>query len=305
MRRLRNLKRGVLVLLGGALSVAPCLQARTCGGAGDVVGSYGWLGVRTAEFVPVAVLAPGTNVGSSTALGSLIAGTSNAPAFASVGRLYFDGNGGVFATAMPGAIQMPSGTYGLNGDCTMSMTLTDAFATPAAAGLTPTQGSATFEGIVVKGGNEIDLIQTGSSTGTTLTLRKARQSCTIDILGSAFGIIATGVATTPTVSATGTTSTPVSTPFSLTGRFVSDGAGNLVQDAVGLASPLTNREITGTYTVNGDCTGTATLTTADGKKRGANFVIVTEGPNFATAPLALQLAFSDSGVVGSGIAHQQ
>jgi hypothetical protein len=89
------------------------------------------------------------------------------------------------------------------------------------------------------------------------------------------------------------------------GRFVADGAGNLVQDAIAVASPLSNRKITGTYTVNLDCTGTATLITADGKKRGANFVIVTGGSDLTNGPQAMELAFTDTGVVGSGVAQQQ
>jgi hypothetical protein len=86
---------------------------------------------------------------------------------------------------------------------------------------------------------------------------------------------------------------------------VSDGAGNLVTDSVAQASPLSNRKVTGTYTVNTDCTGTATLITADGTKRGARFVIVTQGSDLTNGPQALEFSFSDSGVVGSGLAQQQ
>jgi hypothetical protein len=184
----------------------------------------------------------------------------------------------------------------------VSATLTDAFATPAGAGLTPTQLSATFEGVLVEGGNEIDLTETGPSTGTIVTLTKTKQSCTIDSVFSAFGISAGGVTTTPGATAG---STPTTAPFSILGRFVADGAGNLVQDSIAQASPLTNRKITGTYTVNMDCTGTATLITADGKKRGANFVIVTQGSDLGNGPQALEFAFTDPGVLASGVAQQQ
>ncbi len=194
------------------------------------------------------------------------------------------------------------GTYTVNLDCTVSATLTEAFATPAAAGLTPTQASTTLEGVVVEGGNEIDLTQTGSSAGTIVTLKKTQQSCTIDGLSSSFGISATGVTTTP-APITGTTAT--ATPFSILGRFVADGAGNLVEDSIAQASPLADRQVTGTYTVNADCTGTATLLTPDGKKRGANFVIVTQGTNLTNGPQTLEFAFTDAGVVGSGLAQQQ
>jgi hypothetical protein len=295
MRRPMKLQRSICVMLCG-VAIVPVLAARTCGGNGDVVGSFGWLAGRSLEFVPVPVTPPGTFTGSSTPIGSLVVGSLNPATFASVGRLFLDGNGGVFASSTPGGIQTPAGTYTVNLDCTVSATLTDAFATPAGAGLTPTQASATFEGVVVDGGNEIDLMQIGSSTGTAVTLNKTKQSCTIDGVFSAFGISATGVTTT-----TGTTTAP----FSIVGRFVADGAGNLVEDAIAQASPLNNRKITGTYAVNMDCTGTAILVTADGKRRGANLVIVTQGSDLTNGPQALEFSFTDSGVVGSGVAQQQ
>jgi hypothetical protein len=304
MKRSSKLQCAFIVTMGVVLTNVPALQARSCNGNGDVIGSFGWLGVRTTDFVPVPATPPGTVGGSSTPIGGLLAGASNMAAFSSVGRIFLDGNGGVFATSTPGGVQTPAGTYTVNLDCTVSATLTDAFATPGAAGITPTPASATFEGVMVQGGNEIDLMQTGSSTGTSLTLKKTKQSCTIDGVFSSFGISAAGV-TTNTVLSSAQSVAPTSAPFSILGRFVADGAGNLVQDAIAVASPLSNRKITGTYTVNLDCTGTAILITADGKKRGANFVIVTGGSDLTNSPQAIEFAFTDTGVVGSGVAQQQ
>jgi hypothetical protein len=301
MRILRKLQRFIVVVLCG-VAIVPTLAARSCGGTGDVVGSFGWLGIRTSDFVPLPVTPPGTATGSSTPLGALIVGAVNTAAFTSVGRVFLDGNGGVFAASAPGGIQTPAGTYTVNLDCTVSATFTDVFATPGGAGLTPTQASATFEGVLVQGGNEIDLTQTGSSAGTSVVLKKTKQSCTIDGVFSAFGISASGVTTTPNAIIG---SAPTTAPFGILGRFVADGAGNLVQDAIAQASPLNNRKVTGTYTVNMDCTGTATLVTADGKKRGANIVIVTQGSDLTNGPQAMEFAFTDAGVVGSGVAQQQ
>jgi hypothetical protein len=310
MKRISMLTRVSTVVLGGALAMAPSLQARTCSGNGDVVGSFGWIATRDSAFVPAASTPPGTTIaGSSTLVGGLVTGAANTAAFASVGRVAFDGNGGVFASSTPGGPIAQVGTYTVNGDCTISTSLTDAFALPGGAGLTPVQANATFEGVVVQGGGEVDLMQTGSIGGTILTLRKTRQYCSTDGLASAFGISATGVSTSTVLNVnnngTASSSTPTTTPFSLVGRFVADGAGNLVEDNIAFASPLTNREVTGTYTVNVDCTGTATLVTADGKKRGANIVVVTQGSNLTNGPQMLEFAFTDSGVVGSGLAQQQ
>src|SRR2546425_1221546 len=115
-----NLSRFRALVLGGALAMAPVLHARTCSGNGDLIGGYGWIGSRAAEFVPVAATAPGTNVGSATAIGALAAGAANPGTFASVGRVFLDGNGGVFASATPLAGLTQVGTYSVNPDCTVS-----------------------------------------------------------------------------------------------------------------------------------------------------------------------------------------
>src|SRR6266446_2921206 len=106
-----NLGRWSTLILGGALAVAPALQARTCTGNGDLIGSYGWVGSRSAQFVkPPVVVDPATTpvttavtpiTGSSTAIGALASGAANSAAFAQVGRIFVDGNGGIFASASP------------------------------------------------------------------------------------------------------------------------------------------------------------------------------------------------------------
>jgi hypothetical protein len=312
LKQMSKLSRFSTLVLGGVLALAPALQARTCGGNGDVVGSYGWTATRFAELVVVPVTPPATTttvivttpiVGSSTAIGALAAGAANTAAFASVGRLFLDGNGGVFATSAAGAPFASVGTYNVNTDCTVSVAISDTFATPGGAGLTPVQASATFEGVSVQNGNEIDLVQTGTSGGTLITLKKTRQfnGCSNDGLAGNFGLSAFGVST-PIVLAG---ATPVSTGFTLVGRFFADGQGNLLVDNVGLASPLTQRQITGTYTVNADCTGTATLVTADGKSRKVGFVVLSPTSASAGGSQSLAIAFTDAGVVGSGSAQQQ
>ena len=290
-------------ILAGALALAPALYARTCTGNADVIGGYGYTASRAAEFVPAPTAPPVTPIaGSVTAIGGFVSGAANSIAFASVGRLFLDGNGGIFSSATPGATLTQVGTYTVNGDCTASATFIDAFATPGGAGLTPIQATVTFEGVVVQNTNEIDLVQTGAAAGTQVTLKKARQflGCSNDGLTGTFGLAAAGVATVPSATAGGT---PTSTAFSLYGRMNLDGQGNLVSDSVSASSPLSKRQITGTYLVNPDCTGAATLTSADGKSRKVNFVIVS--PTGAGQSQALLMSFGDSGVVGSGFALQQ
>src|SRR5260221_2576042 len=128
--------------------------------------------------------------GSTTQVGALTAGAANSAAFASVGRGYLDGAGGIFSTSTPLTPLLQVGAYAVNSDCTVSATFTDTFATPGGAGLTPIQASVTFEGVVVQNANEVDLAQTGVATGTSVTLKKTRQfnGCTNDGLTGTFGL---------------------------------------------------------------------------------------------------------------------
>src|SRR6266446_5360985 len=90
----------VATVLFGMVLLAPILQARTCSGNGDILGSYGFIGSRSGFFllgatapgtttasasaplIPVPALPPGstaatTVTGSSTPFGSLVAGLAN------------------------------------------------------------------------------------------------------------------------------------------------------------------------------------------------------------------------------------
>ena len=297
--------RSITLIITGALLIAPALKARTCTGSGGLVGGYGWTGTRPSASASTTTAV----IGSPTPIGTLLAGTVNSASFAAVGRVFLDGNGGIFATAAPIVTAdtvsplLQVGTYIANTDCTVSATITDSFATPGGAGLTPVQASATFEGVMVQNGNEIDLVQTGTgASGALLTLRKAKQftGCTSDGFAGSFGLAAAGVATTPPIG----TDAAVSTPFNLLARVVADGAGAFIQDSQTALSPLTARRATGTYTVNADCTGTGTLIDSANKIRKINFVVVTSGSGQSAVP-GLIVAFTDTGVVGSGIAQQQ
>jgi len=287
------------LILAGALD----LEARTCTGNGDLIGGYGWIASRSPQFVPPPADPPvAPTAASNTAIGALTGATANSVAFASVGRVFLDGNGGVHASATLTSLLLPVGKYSVNTDCTVSVTITDTFTPPAEFGLPPVQASATFEGVLVQAGNEVNLVQSGASaTGATLTLKKTRQfnACTVDGVSGNFGLSATGIST---IAATATIEA-VTTPFTLYGRIVADGVGNFVQDPQGAQSPLTTRQLKGTYTVNPDCSGEATITTSDGKSRKISFVQVSSGPG-STGAQAIVFAFTEKGTVGGGVAQQ-
>lgn len=360
--------------LVGLSLVTPVVQARTCSGNGDVVGSYGFTGSRSGFFlvgaappgstsgigagplIPVAVTPPGTTgatgtvLGSNTPIGNLVSGLSSHNAFAFTGRLFADGMGNIYAAPSAGSLVVNTlgGTYNVSTDCTITVTLGDPFVSGTANATPPVvipgttlpfsaANSVTLEGVVVNTGNanEIDLVATGANAGAVLTLTKTAQfsSCTNASLFGNYGISGQGlfspsagtglgtglggtiVGTTGTPTLTGAFTSGVSgalgTPFNLLGRTVADGAGNFVTDFSSTTSVI-KRALTGTYVVNGDCTGTARLVDSTGVGRNVAFVLVNEAAACSVANAvsssarqALDFVFTDPGVIGSGTARQQ
>jgi hypothetical protein len=190
----------------------------------------------------------------------------------------------------------------------MSATFTDAFAAmPATAPGSPatvvTPASATFEGVVLNHGNDIDLVQTGSSaTGAVIEMRHTLQfsGCTNASLTGGFGVVSQATM----VSAD--SSTPTAVP--LFGRLVSNGDGIFGFDALGQGSALPGRQLSGTYTVNPDCTGTAHIVLSDKTTRNINFVLVQSDAGACLNPIRsvqpeLLFGFTDAGVTGIGFSR--
>jgi len=209
--------------------------------------------------------------------------------FSLTGRIYFDGAGNVLtASSSQGGGTALAGTYSVNMDCTVTVTLSDSLGT--------NKTSKTFQGIILGGGTELDLVTpaptistttTGTGTGTVgssstaaniwfvnppvsqaalgttlqpgvlirLTKLLFSSGCTTSNLMGPYGLVASGVQT----QTTGTTTVTGVQPFVLLGRAHFDGNGNIVADQTSPNSPLAILDFTGTYTVNPDCSGTMTL----------------------------------------------
>jgi hypothetical protein len=306
------MKKLILPGIAGALLLtllSPQLNAQVCFGNSDVVGPYAFAGSRSV-FVPVPATPPGTNgTGttnpfSSTPVGNLLSGVSSALPFSTVGRIYADGNGHLLASA--GTLTNAQiGTYSVSTDCTISVTLIDKFATAPAGTPASTSASATFDGIVLDRGNQIELLQpAAAANGAVLSLRRVYQNsgCTNATLGGTFGI-----ATQAFLTGTDTTGTSSLTLLPVTGRLTSSGNGLFGVKATGDTSPLKGRQLAGTYTVNSDCTGTMQIVTADGVTRNASFVITRPSsgacqvPGFARPEILF--GFTDPGVSGFGSAR--
>lgn len=326
-----------------AITFAPNALSQSCSGDSELNGAYALLGTRSV-FASVPVTPPGTNgstsmgstgtpVVSSTPIGSLVGGVTGLSPFAVVGRVAADGAGNLFAAPSATSTPQQVGTYTVNPDCTVTVTLNDVFVgislTPPGTsgassgnsmgtgnntgsssgnGMSPGGSSSTsgnsatatpvsikLEGLILNQGAQIDLVQAGASdTSAAVTLQKVFQfgGCTDATLTGAFGLISQITQTGSTSSGTGGSTTGNTagngslTTTSFIGRLNADGAGMFTTDALASQSPLTALQLTGTYTVNPDCSGTAQFTDSSGTTSSADFVVV-QGLN-ASSTVGLQ-----------------
>jgi len=365
MKRSQVSATGIAVLIG-TVFFAPAIQARTCSGNGDVIGSYAFFGSRggffllgatapgttsSAGITPIGVTAPGTTSvsGPLVPIGVTPPGTTSAQtssnswsrfvsslagntAFESVGRIFADGMGNFYATDATAVLLTNTlvGSYTVNPECSVTMSLRDPFPATAGGLVTTTGGpTITLEGEIIDG--RIEAVATNTNAaGAIITFAKTSQfnACSNATLVGNFGIVGSGVVVpgavvppvttpptggivTPNGAFSSGTATTLGTAFNLLGRLNADGTGLLNPDPINLPSPL-KRTLTGTYTVNVDCTGTAhVVDVTTGLTRNLNFVLVNEssGSTASTTTGApqqsLRFVFSDPGVIGGGTATLQ
>ncbi len=315
-----------------------------------------------------------TFVGSNTAIGNLLTGVGNPNVFSSVGRVFADGMGNLYASPTAGLMtNVLAGSYNVTTSCSITMTLTDPFLTNSSLGTgsntgTGTGNSFTLNGYVTGTGNELDMygpngavvtflktsqggncnnsslsgtftatgqgfytasagngltttgstVGQGTTTGAGTTTTGPIAACTIGTTantGTGTGATGTGTGTGQTAACTGAFTSgatgTLGTPFTLLARFVADGAGNLTTDSSGLAA-TSAQGITGSYSVNADCTGTAHLVDEAGIARNISFILVNQAAQcyIGAAPQSsareeLEFVFSDPGVMGGGVAQLQ
>lgn len=202
---------------------------------------------------------------------------------ASMGLLTMNGTGGVSGTW----------TTSDNGVITNGVAVTGSYAVEAnclgTVEITPSGGAAqTFE-IVIDSTRNLEVIQT--NTGYTVSgfgLAQGGVVCTLAALKGIYGFSGNGWdAASPDI------------PFSIMGESSADGAGNLKGEQVSSnAGTIVTQTLSGTYTVNSDCTGTTTTTTGKGSTNHTNFVVVNSGGTL------LQLG-TDSGKVSPDLVNRQ
>lgn len=314
---------GVLV---AGVSLATPGYARNWCTSGDLNGYYGLIGSRlltpgvtiappgtTGAATPGNMLNPDSLIGG-TAVGDFFRGSISPGPFAAIGVVLADGAGNLLAQLTDSSANLaPVGTYTVNADCTVSVRLRD----------NDGAGPDLF-GVLV--GDQVKLIQTGAAAaappGTTgamlptpvpttlVTLRRmaANNACNNGSLNGAYGMAISGLSSLAAPAAGGDAGASLA-PFTHAGRFYADGAGSFVLDATGAMFP--QHQITGTYSVSSDCTGTARFMippgaslppsqggTAQAETRNVRFIL-------GDRDRSLHFVFTDADTMGTGTAEPQ
>jgi len=285
-----------------------------------VVGSYTYVATEV-PLGGVVITPPGTTSNqtgySSTPIGQLVGNINAGASFSTAGDLYFDGAGHILVAmaSSPLAASTPVGTYTVNSDCTINVTLMDVFnTTTSGPGVTtPVYGSSSLIGIVLGGGTELDLsvAQSPASTNGNMPLitgefasrlfiqliRSFPYGCSVSSLTGSYGLVGSGFAlVNPTTS--GTTTSGNAQPVTFLASVAFDGNGNVIPQTVTSPSPLGSFQYGGTYTVNLNCTGTLTLA-APPKTTGAGTTTPLVSANFVLIPPVAYVANGTASLTGN------
>lgn len=186
---------------------------------------------------------------------------------AETGIVTFDGQGNSFGSAtgnVAGYIYQVTftGKYSVNPDCTATATIN------LAGG-----GTATGTYTIVDGGNEFELLNLSDSVVESGRFRKMPQNCTNATLNGNYGYLAQAFFLHHRGEPVGSTYVVVSI-----GVETFDGNGNTyASETSNLSGIIDHQTLTGTYSVNADCTATATMTFPDGGTATGTFTIVDGG----------------------------
>jgi hypothetical protein len=269
------------------------------------------------------------NTYSSSNIGQLLAGIAVGDQFGYAGALRLDGGGNVFASSAPmGTVISNVGTYNVNPDCSVSISLMDPFGTNTSV----TQ----LAGIVLGRGAEIDLVSPSSlqsptgavpatypGSGLAIKLVRAlyQSGCSVSNLTGLYAFVVNPISITlPAVTGTGTTPATTSLPKSIMGYLDFDGTGNIVavpstgasnSGSSGSApSTFASLAFTGSYMVNMDCSATMTITNTGSAPTAQpvtlSFVVT---PPLAASAVpqspGLSLSYFTGNTAGSGYAVAQ
>ena len=193
--------------------------------------------------------------------GFTITGVDNTGSLAAtVGQLTADGNGnltGIFANSTAGVISSDvtlSGTYSVKTNCTGTTTITP-------SGSTPTN----FNLVIVGNGGQFELSETKvGSSQYGYALAQGKAICTNAGVKNTFGFRGGGYGSSLV-------------PNAWSGQVKLNGAGGVSgSESASFGGTIQSFQLTGTYSVNSNCTGTATFK-GGGTQSNTYFVIVNGG----------------------------
>jgi len=277
-----------------SLLTVPLAQAQVCLLSNATLsGSYGFV-ASEAGAIPTTTgtTTTGTTTASSgyssTEIGSLLGAIAAGNQFSLSGILAFDGAGNISATSSPtGGTSQAAGTYSVNPDCSVSVSLTDSFG----ANVSPIK----LAGIILQRGVEIDLTSvsnlnaqtvaaastsstatgttaTSTATGEGLTIKLVqllfRNGCSLATVGGLYGFVLYPDQVQPVDDATdGTDTTTTLPPTTVIGYLFFNGAGGIIPQPItpnysSIGSVYSSLAFTGTYTVNADCSGTMSISSS-------------------------------------------
>jgi hypothetical protein len=276
-----------------SLLAVPLAQAQVCLLSNATLsGSYGFV-ASEAGAIPATTGTTTTSSGySTTEIGSLLGAIAAGNQFSLSGILTFDGAGNISATSSPaGGTTQAAGSYSVNPDCSVSVSLTDSFG----ANVNPVK----LAGIILQRGIEVDLTTvsnlnaqtvtapstsstatgttTSTATGEGLTIKLVqllfRNGCSIATLGGLYGFVMYPDQVQPDDDATDGTDTTTPTPTTMIGYLFFNGAGGIIPQPTmpnnsSIGSGYSSLAFTGTYTVNADCTGTMSVSSSSSSTSG-------------------------------------
>jgi hypothetical protein len=245
---------------------------------------FGWAVMALSAFaVAEPAAAACTNASFSGIYGVLASGSTSTGIFgAGVFQIDSDGSGGLTGTGTQsanGTIQTltVTGTYSIAGDCTGAATFVD-----------QTSAVSHYNIVLDNANAEFELIRT--DTGYTESGE-----------GYAQGVAVCGLSGKTKSFAKHVDGHEIATPdtaVSVVGRLTLDGKGNATAtDTFSESGAISSHKLTGTYTANSNCTGSAQITY---KSKTYNFVSVA-----VSAGKKLLVLETDTGTVMSGQAIAQ
>jgi hypothetical protein len=213
-----------------------------------------------------------------TLSGWIFTSTGGEYPFADSGTLTSNEKGslsGTSAFSVDGTIQAPTvtGTYSVNSNCTGTATLKDSGGDVIDLNL-----------VIVDNGQSIQLVESDSGTVVSGNMTSVQTGCTAETINGLYGLALSGWV----YDSSGN-------PYFFTdvGRLDFSGAASTVtlNDTVSAAGTVTTRSLSGSYSLNSNCTGTATLS---GGTLHLNFTVVAG---------AIQLIETDAGTTIAGSAN--